>query len=528
MKSEILLRLLIFLLILFSKHSYCQKLDFERKICLNKINTSPREVISELEKVSGFRFAFQSDLMDNYKPVTIKSCEYTIEEVIQIVFANENLELILTGKQVIVVKPKPTEQKKVLPSKPLIQKEIEEVESELTNKGELAIDSLSRKYPELVEIERISVTSLVTGNSIDSSIRTTQKNLIRVEYDTNTFIIYDTIRTKFYKIIKLGFYRIPSINTINNINPQISIISKSSSNALKAKTKLFRSGIRFRRTSSIIRKKNDHLDPYSEKQYGYTFLNANYLVGIETGINLPINYKTNNYQIPDSFQLSESKVSSSLYYGFKLILNEKGWEPMIGFRYLQISMNLTGNNYTIFTDSSNILNREEYYTYNVFPADTYYKYYPGRDTIWITVYDSTRITHEILTYGKDSIMHRGETRLLFHHFEIPLGVGYNIDITKHIGFKPSINFIFAYDKTILKSTSKLDGWETTLSEKVFTSLLTSFDLSVYYKFTKDLSLYASFYSCNSIYSFSEARNWNFYSSFGAGIGLTYKIRSKKK
>jgi hypothetical protein len=508
--------------------AYNQGLDVNKKICLNTSQAKAREIIYELEKKSGYRFAFQSSLLQNDILITLNSCDLTIAEIVQKIFANENLDLILTGKQVIVIKPVLRNKKENISSKVLIKKEIEDIENILIKDGELAVDTIRKKYPELVEINRISVSSITGKHLADTNLKITEKSMIRVDYDTNTFIIYDTIRTKYSKIVKLGLSKITSINWTSNLKTEKTIVSRNSYNDFKLKKGLFNARLRLKRSSSVLRRKNDHLDPYIEKHSRYNLLNTNYLIGIEAGINNPIKYNTNNYRIPTNFSSSGIEIGANKYFGFKLMFDEGNFETEIGFRYQRLDKYISGFNYTQFIDSSNIVDRNLYYTYNVFPVDTYYKYFPGRDTVWITIYDSVRISHEILTYGLDSVKNVYKSTLINKHFEIPVGVGYHFNIYNNIWIKPKISFIYSYTKTKIEASNNLEDWNLVLTDKVFSSLLASFDLSIGYTFKDKIALYANIYTSNSIYSFNSEQNWNYYRSFGGGIGITYKIRSKKR
>lgn len=504
-----------------------QIVDISKKICLNKTDANPREIIFELEKKSGFRFAFQSDLIKSVEFISINSCEFSISEIIQKVFANENLELILTGKQVIVIKPKPLVKQNITSKRVLVRNEIEDIENSLTKLGESAIDTLNRKYTDLITIDRITVSTISNRNVSDTNIKIIQKQLIKVYYDTNTFIVYDTIKTKFARIVNLGLKKITSINWSGNDSSEKTIISRNSPGNFKLNRGLFQSKIRRNRTKSILRKKSDRIEPYEERKYKRPFLNTNYYIGLETGQNYPFNYKPNNFTISDNYiPLSKDK-KTNYYWGLKIILNEGHWETDIGIRYQRIKMNVSGFNYSIFTDSLNIIDRNIYYTYNLIPIDTYYKYYPGTDTVWVTVYDSIRVDHEILTYGKDSLKNTGNSILSYHHIEIPVGVGYDFNIYRNFKFKPEFSLIYSYDKTEVLSNNTLEDWRIMIYSKEYSSLLVSLDLNFYYSLNDRVALFTKFYACNSVYSFSKERNWDYYSAFGAGVGLTCKIRSKK-
>jgi hypothetical protein len=504
-----------------------QILDISKKICLNKTEANPREIIFELEKESGFRFAFQSDLIKSEELISINGCEYSISEIIQKVFASENLELILTGKQVIVIKPKPLVKQRIAITKPLTEKEIDDIENSLTKLGELAIDTLNRKYSELIAIDRITVSSISNGNASDSSIMLIENRLIKVDYDTNTFIVYDTIRTKFVRIVKLGLRKLASINWSSSEKSDRTIINRYSPSKFKFKRGVFHYKIKRIRSKSIFRKKNDHIEPYEESNYKHSFLNTNYFIGLETGASYPFNYEPNNFTIPNNYSPLITDKKASYFGGFKIILNEDHWETDIGIRYQQIQLNVWGYNYTLFTDSLNIIDRNVYYTYDLIPIDTYYKYYPGRDTVWVTVYDSVRVMNEILTYGNDSLKNNENSTLTYHHFEIPIGVRYNFNIYKNFKFKPQLSLIYSYDRTEILDNSTLEDWRIMIHSKEYSSLLVSLDLNFYYSINDRVAFFTKLYACNSVVSFSKERNWDYYSAFGAGIGLICKIRSEK-
>lgn len=100
-----IMRLITVLLIVFSLNVSASVYSQTTKLSLNVQNQSIKEVLYLIENQSDFRFIYESGKVDLDRKVSIQVEEQTVEKVLQLLFANGNIDYEVTDSNLILINP---------------------------------------------------------------------------------------------------------------------------------------------------------------------------------------------------------------------------------------------------------------------------------------------------------------------------------------------------------------------------------------------------------------------------------------
>lgn len=143
-----------------------------QKISLSEKETSLIEIFKEIRIQSGYDFFGDLQLLKTAKPVTIEIKNATIEEVLKICFANQNLDYVINSK-IIVIKKKENTLKtagpRYLPQDSVIFK------------GKI-LDETGRPMPGATVKVKGSKNTTKTGNNGDFSILASRRGALQISF----------------------------------------------------------------------------------------------------------------------------------------------------------------------------------------------------------------------------------------------------------------------------------------------------------------------------------------------------------
>ncbi len=84
--------------------SDAQSVDLSEKISIIAKNSSLESVLNEIEKKSGIKFSYSSQIIDNKQNVTIVARKKPLEDVFQVLFSDLNFDYVLVEKQIVLKK----------------------------------------------------------------------------------------------------------------------------------------------------------------------------------------------------------------------------------------------------------------------------------------------------------------------------------------------------------------------------------------------------------------------------------------
>lgn len=84
----------------FSLSAYAQSIDLRLR------NVTVQTAVMELQKKYGYSVAVKSNELDMTRPVSLNVTGKTVQEVVAEIFAGQDIDVIVTGKNIIVAKAK--------------------------------------------------------------------------------------------------------------------------------------------------------------------------------------------------------------------------------------------------------------------------------------------------------------------------------------------------------------------------------------------------------------------------------------